>query len=89
MTKCIFYLIQYYFLAAALEDTNSLGHKKSELRLYCDLMMQQVHAVKSAANTEVGPDTQVNIICVIMLHMQFSHNIYLLISQFRNWSKIE
>ncbi|KOB68270.1 putative pleckstrin-like proteiny domain-containing protein, partial [Operophtera brumata] len=27
-----------------LEDPNSLSHKKSELRLYCDLMMQQVHA---------------------------------------------
>ncbi|XP_021189578.3 pleckstrin homology domain-containing family A member 3 [Helicoverpa armigera] len=44
--------------AAALEDTNSLSHKKSELRLYCDLMMQQVHAVKSAATAEGGPETQ-------------------------------
>ncbi|XP_063377992.1 pleckstrin homology domain-containing family A member 3-like [Cydia fagiglandana] len=40
------------------EDPNSLGHKKSELRLYCDLLMQQVHAVKSAANTEGGPEVQ-------------------------------
>ncbi|KAF9802312.1 hypothetical protein SFRURICE_008994 [Spodoptera frugiperda] len=44
--------------AASLEDTNSLGHKKSELRLYCDLMMQQVHAVKSAAFAEGGPETK-------------------------------
>lgn len=42
-----------------LEDTNSLCHKKSELRLYCDLMMQQVHAVKSAATSEEGPEVQV------------------------------
>ncbi|KAG6450053.1 hypothetical protein O3G_MSEX006372 [Manduca sexta] len=41
-----------------LEDANSLSHKKSELRLYCDLMMQQVHAVKSAANAEDGPEIQ-------------------------------
>lgn len=40
------------------EDTNSLTHKKSELRLYCDLMMQQVHAVKSAATAEGGPEIQ-------------------------------
>ncbi|CAG9783629.1 unnamed protein product [Diatraea saccharalis] len=40
------------------DDTNSLSHKKSELRLYCDLMMQQVHAVKSAVTTENGPDIQ-------------------------------
>ncbi|CAH2074241.1 unnamed protein product, partial [Iphiclides podalirius] len=36
---------------------NSLGHKKSELRLYCDLMMQQVHAIKSAASKE-NPETE-------------------------------
>ncbi|XP_045785502.1 pleckstrin homology domain-containing family A member 3-like [Maniola jurtina] len=39
-----------------LED--SLSHKKSELHLYCDLLMQQVHAVKSAANEEGGPAIQ-------------------------------
>lgn len=43
----------------AFEDPNSLSHKKSELRLYCDLMMQQVHAVKSAATVEAVPDVQV------------------------------
>ncbi|XP_068630133.1 pleckstrin homology domain-containing family A member 3-like isoform X1 [Battus philenor] len=36
---------------------NSLGHKKSELRLYCDLMMQQVHAIKSAASID-SPEIQ-------------------------------
>lgn len=41
-----------------LEDTNTLSHKKSELRLYCDLMMQQVHAVKIAANADTGPELQ-------------------------------
>ncbi|XP_053625307.1 pleckstrin homology domain-containing family A member 3-like [Plodia interpunctella] len=43
---------------AILEDTNSLGHKKSELQLYCDLMMQQVHEIKSAASAEGGPELQ-------------------------------
>ncbi|KAL4714189.1 hypothetical protein ACJJTC_008543 [Scirpophaga incertulas] len=40
------------------DDTNSLSDKKSELRLYCDLMMQQVHAVKSAVNADNGPELQ-------------------------------
>ncbi|XP_013186476.1 pleckstrin homology domain-containing family A member 3 [Amyelois transitella] len=43
---------------AVLEDTNSLSHKKSELQLYCDLMMQQVHDIKSAATAEGGPELQ-------------------------------
>ncbi|CAB3234500.1 unnamed protein product [Arctia plantaginis] len=42
----------------ALEDANSLSHKKSELRLYCDLMMQQVHAIKGAATADGGPEMQ-------------------------------
>lgn len=42
------------------EDPNSLSHKKSELRLYCDLMMQQVHAVKSAVTVEGVPDVHVS-----------------------------
>ncbi|XP_026329198.1 pleckstrin homology domain-containing family A member 3-like [Hyposmocoma kahamanoa] len=45
-------------IVTGLEDTNALCHKKSELRLYCDLMMQQVHAVKSAATSEEGPEVQ-------------------------------
>ncbi|KAJ2952650.1 hypothetical protein O0L34_g6982 [Tuta absoluta] len=45
-------------IVPGLDDRNTLGHKKSELRLYCDLMMQQVHAVKSAATAEEGPEMQ-------------------------------
>jgi len=30
--------------------------KKSELRLYCDLLMQQVHSIKEAAKAKEGPD---------------------------------
>ncbi|XP_068630134.1 pleckstrin homology domain-containing family A member 3-like isoform X2 [Battus philenor] len=41
----------------AIGFDNSLGHKKSELRLYCDLMMQQVHAIKSAASID-SPEIQ-------------------------------
>lgn len=37
----------------------SLTDKKSELHLYCDLLMQQVHAVKSAASQDEGPDIEV------------------------------
>ncbi|XP_050345213.1 pleckstrin homology domain-containing family A member 3-like [Nymphalis io] len=43
-------------LKGSYED--SLTHKKSELHLYCDLLMQQVHAVKSAATSEGGPQIQ-------------------------------
>ncbi|KAF5303487.1 hypothetical protein FQA39_LY09950 [Lamprigera yunnana] len=35
---------------------HTLRSKKSELRLYCDLLMQQVHTVKMAANNENGPE---------------------------------
>ncbi|XP_038215930.1 pleckstrin homology domain-containing family A member 3-like [Zerene cesonia] len=37
---------------------DSLISKKSELHLYCDLLMQQVHAVKSAASHDNGPDVE-------------------------------
>ncbi|XP_013381773.1 pleckstrin homology domain-containing family A member 8 [Lingula anatina] len=37
---------------------DGLKAKKSELRLYCDLMMQQVHSVKQAISKEDGPDAQ-------------------------------
>ncbi|CAG4908989.1 unnamed protein product [Colias eurytheme] len=37
---------------------DSLINKKSELHLYCDLLMQQVHAVKSAASHDNGPDVE-------------------------------
>ncbi|KAK9504442.1 hypothetical protein O3M35_010771 [Rhynocoris fuscipes] len=36
----------------------TLKSKKSELRLYCDLLMQQVHMVKTAASKESGPDIE-------------------------------
>ncbi|KAF4531990.1 hypothetical protein B566_EDAN006535 [Ephemera danica] len=37
---------------------DSLKHKKSELRLYCDLLMQQAHMVKESACKEKPPDLQ-------------------------------
>lgn len=40
-------------------NPDSLKTKKSELRLYCDLLMQQVHMVKTAASNENGPDLKV------------------------------
>lgn len=39
-------------------NPDTLKSKKSELRLYCDLLMQQVHVVKTAANNENGPEVQ-------------------------------
>ncbi|GAB6032941.1 Pleckstrin y domain-containing A member 8 [Chamberlinius hualienensis] len=42
--------------AAASPDV--LKTKKSELRLYCDLLMQQVHKVKSAATNETPPTAE-------------------------------
>ncbi|GLV32835.1 ceramide transfer protein [Carabus blaptoides fortunei] len=41
---------------ASETNADSLKSKKSELRLYCDLLMQQVHMVKTAANNEETPD---------------------------------
>ena len=35
-----------------------MKQKKSELRIYCDLLMQQVHAIKEA-NTADPPDAEV------------------------------
>lgn len=35
-----------------------LKSKKSELRLYCDLLMQQVHVIKSAAQEQNGPEIE-------------------------------
>ncbi|KAJ8974956.1 hypothetical protein NQ317_016478 [Molorchus minor] len=37
-------------------NPDALKTKKSELRLYCDLLMQQVHVVKTSSQTESGPD---------------------------------
>lgn len=43
---------------SAVQDPNSLKSKKSELRLYCDLMMQQVHAIKNATCSDGGPNVE-------------------------------
>ncbi|XP_044271063.1 pleckstrin homology domain-containing family A member 3-like isoform X2 [Tribolium madens] len=39
-------------------NTNALKKKKSELRLYCDLLMQQVHVIKNSTNGENRPDVE-------------------------------
>ncbi|KAK9738821.1 PH domain [Popillia japonica] len=39
-------------------NPDTLKTKKSELRLYCDLLMQQVHVVKTAANSNEGPEIE-------------------------------
>lgn len=43
--------------------------KKSELRLYCDLLMQQIHSIKEAANGENGPDVNVYRLCLNTIYL--------------------
>ncbi|XP_046992441.1 pleckstrin homology domain-containing family A member 3-like [Schistocerca americana] len=43
---------------SADSNPDTLKTKKSELRLYCDLLMQQVHMVKTAAMKEGGPEVE-------------------------------
>ena len=40
-----------------LEDTQALKSKKTELRLYCDLLMQEIHKVKTIGNRENDTST--------------------------------
>lgn len=47
------------FLVSAETNPDDLKSKKSELRLYCDLLMQQVHMVRTAVNNKDGPEYQV------------------------------
>lgn len=53
-TKCFLFAV---YLPVS-EEKNNLKSKRSELRLYCDLLMQQVHSVKHAA-TQAPPDIEV------------------------------
>ncbi|KAG5900309.1 hypothetical protein JTB14_026317 [Gonioctena quinquepunctata] len=39
-------------------NPDALKTKKSELRLYCDLLMQQVHVIKNAAQEKEQPDIE-------------------------------
>ena len=49
-----------YFLSESLATPDVIKTKKSELRLYCDLLMQQVHSMKEAATLPDGPDIKVS-----------------------------
>jgi hypothetical protein len=51
-------LVDCYLLFVDV-NPDTLKSKKSELRLYCDLLMQQVHMVKTAVTQEGGPEVQV------------------------------
>lgn len=55
----ILHQLNLIFVSKGSGIEDSLTHKKSELHLYCDLLMQQVHAMKGAANSEGGPEIQV------------------------------
>lgn len=49
----------FFFLGEMSPDI--VKTKKSELRLYCDLLMEQVHSVKqSISSTHETPDIQVS-----------------------------
>ena len=43
------------------QSNNLLKCKQSELRLYCDLLMQQVHEMKSLVDTEKMPATEAKV----------------------------
>lgn len=47
-------------LSVVDSNPDSLKTKKSELRLYCDLLMQQVHMIKTAVSNDKEPDLQVS-----------------------------
>lgn len=49
-----------YIVLVIDSNPDSLKTKKSELRLYCDLLMQQVHMIKTAASNESELDLQVS-----------------------------
>ena len=51
-----YYNYNYIFLYL-LEDTQALKSKKTELRLYCDLLMQEIHKVKTIGNRENDTST--------------------------------
>lgn len=41
-----------------IKNPDALKTKKSELKLYCDLLMQQVHVIKNSAQGSGGPDIE-------------------------------
>ena len=47
------------FIMFTDSNPDTLKAKKSELRLYCDLLMQQVHMVKTAVTEDGTPQVQV------------------------------
>jgi len=46
---------------------DALKVKKSELRLYCDLLMQQVHGVKCAVENKESPNVEVSVISILAI----------------------
>ena len=55
--RVVFSLHDSYVSDEVSED--ELRGKKSELRLYCDLLMQQVHSIREAVKNKTSPDLQV------------------------------
>jgi hypothetical protein len=48
------------------QSSNLLKCKQSELRLYCDLLMQQIHEMKNLVNTEQMPVNEAKVSCCII-----------------------
>lgn len=57
--KYLFVIFFYISLFAVEVNPDALKAKKSELRLYCDLLMQQVHLIKTASKSEKPMEFQV------------------------------
>lgn len=82
-------LIQVYYRLFVDSNPDTLKSKKSELRLYCDLLMQQVHMVKTAVTQEGGPEVQVRL-CSVASQILFVDICLVKIKLFpiyRNWTK--
>lgn len=52
--------VNFFVSSEGSGNPDLLKTKKSELRLYCDLLMQQVHTVKSSAMEKSPPDIDVS-----------------------------
>ena len=58
MSFCPAWLLKVFVISGEI-SVEELRSKKSELRLYCDLLMQQVASVKAAVTQPEVPDTKV------------------------------
>ena len=54
------FIIDFFIYFAETITHDLLKTKRSELRLYCDLLVQQIHSVKMVATQKEAFDEEVN-----------------------------